>query len=441
MTEVVVRVEGVGKLYRIEAREHYKSLRDTIANGTQSIVNRFSSMFRRTASSPGEERTSDSESIWALRNISMCVKRGEALGIIGHNGAGKTTLLKILSRIIEPTEGCAEIRGRVGSLLEVGTGFHPELTGRENIYLNGAILGMKRVEIYKQFDEIVAFAGVDKFIDTPVKRYSSGMHVRLAFAVAAHLNPEILLVDEVLAVGDAEFRKKCMGKMDDIAKGGRTILFVSHNMGAVRRLCRRVVWLDKGRVLASGDPDDVIANYLDASTRGFVQTGMESEVLRIEQVVLRDQEGNAKISFLPGENLTIEIHYHAKRPVYRPYFWIGVSGPHGLVFGGNMMFDGHRPERIEGKGTLMCTFKQIPLLPQSYSVSLGVRDGDGTTRLVKPTEVAFFSVGGRADELGLKDENADALMWHSAPVFVPYEWRLPDGEVIPVTPAWFGRRS
>jgi lipopolysaccharide transport system ATP-binding protein len=363
-------------------------------------------------------------------------KKPFVVGIAEGSGSGKTTLLKILSCITEPTEGYAEIRGRVGSLLEVGTGFHPELSGRENIYLNGAILGMRRAEIERKFDEIVDFAGVEKFVDTPVKRYSSGMHVRLAFAVAAHLEPEILLVDEVLAVGDAEFRKKCLGKMNDIASGGRTIVFVSHNMGAVRRLCRRVVWLTKGEIVAVGNADTVIADYLDASTRGFAQTGLESDSLRIEQIVLRDRHGNPKVSFLPGENISIEIRYYAKRSLYKPYFWLGISGPYGLVLAANMMADGHSPERIEGKGTLMCTFKQIPLLPQSYSVSMGVRDSDGVTRLVKPAEVAFFSVGGSTSELGLDEENADSIMWYSAPAFSPYEWQMPDGKTIVVTPPW-----
>ena len=204
--------------------------------------------------------------IWALRNISFTVQQGEILGIIGRNGAGKSTLLKILSRITEPTEGKAIIRGRTSSLLEVGTGFHPELTGRENVYLNGAILGMRRSEIARKFDEIVAFSEIEKFIDTPVKRYSSGMYVRLAFAVAAHLEPEILLVDEVLAVGDAEFQKKCLGKMGDVAKEGRTVLFVSHNMQAVSQLCNRAILLQKGSIWLEGVPTNIINEYLNAGS-------------------------------------------------------------------------------------------------------------------------------------------------------------------------------
>src|SRR5204862_4320603 len=205
------------------------------------------------------------EECWALKDVSFEVKRGEVLGIIGRNGAGKTTLLKILPRITEPSEGRVTIRGRVASLLEVGTGFHPELTGRENIYLNGAILGMTRAEIRRSFDEIVAFSEVEKFLDTPVKRYSSGMHVRLAFAVAAHLRPEILVVDEVLAVGDAAFQKKCLGKMQDVASGGRTVLFVSHNMAAITRLCSRAILLREGRAVADGRVDTVVSEYIAGS--------------------------------------------------------------------------------------------------------------------------------------------------------------------------------
>ena len=259
MSDIAIRVEDLSKQYRIGAKqEGYKTLRDTLTGA-------FVSPFRRARRLLGGQAYGAAEldeTIWALKEVSFEIKRGEVVGIIGRNGAGKTTLLKILSRITEPTEGYAEIHGRVGSLLEVGTGFHPELTGRENIYLNGAILGMKKVEIEQKFDEIVSFAEIEKFIDTPVKHYSSGMYVRLAFAVAAHLEPEILLVDEVLAVGDAAFQKKCLGKMGNIAKEGRTVLFVSHNMHAVRNLCERGILLEKGRKTTDGEVDEVITVYL-----------------------------------------------------------------------------------------------------------------------------------------------------------------------------------
>src|ERR1051325_6790860 len=234
MSDIAIKVEGLGKRYRIGAKQQgYKTLREKIDDVALRPFRAVRSLTRRNGHNPKSEiRSPKPEMLWALKDVSFEVKRGEVVGIIGRNGAGKSTLLKILSRVTDPTEGHADISGRVGSLLEVGTGFHPELTGRENIYLNGSILGMKRVEIQRQFDEIVAFAEVEKFIDTPVKHYSSGMYLRLAFAVAAYLDPEILVIDEVLAVGDAAFQKKCLGKMEDIARHGRTVLFVSHNLGA-----------------------------------------------------------------------------------------------------------------------------------------------------------------------------------------------------------------
>jgi lipopolysaccharide transport system ATP-binding protein len=254
MSDISIRVSNLGKEYRIGAKqERYKTFRDSFSAMVKSQL----SFFKRRGSGRGRTEAA----IWALRNLDVEIRQGDVVGIIGRNGAGKSTLLKILSRITEPTEGRAEIHGRVGSLLEVGTGFHLELTGRENIYLNGAILGMQQSEIEAKFDEMVAFSGVEKFIDTPVKHYSSGMYLRLAFAVAAHLEPEILLVDEVLAVGDAAFQKKCIGKMSDVAGQGRTVLFVSHNMGAVKELCRTGVVLANGKVDYCGHIVDAIARY------------------------------------------------------------------------------------------------------------------------------------------------------------------------------------
>jgi len=255
MSDVVIRVENLGKRYRVgERKEAYGTLRDTIVSAVQASMDAL----RGHGSKNGRNE------FWALRGVSFEVKRGEVLGIIGRNGAGKSTLLKILSCVTRPTVGRAMIQGRVGSLLEVGTGFHPELTGRENIYLNGAVLGMKRIEIQQKFDEIVEFAEIEQFLDTPVKRYSSGMYMRLAFSIAAHLEPEILIVDEVLAVGDVTFRNKCLGKMQDVSSEGRTILFVSHDMAAIRRLCSRAILLQHGYALVDGDPAGVVARYLTA---------------------------------------------------------------------------------------------------------------------------------------------------------------------------------
>jgi lipopolysaccharide transport system ATP-binding protein len=277
--DCVIRVAGIGKQYRIGAkRVRFNTLRESL---TAALTGSFR---RLTTPGNGLDNNDRVETIWALKDVSFEVKEGEVLGVIGRNGAGKSTLLKILSRITEPTEGSVVIRGRVGSLLEVGTGFHSELTGRENIYLNGAILGMKKEEIARKFEEIVDFAEVDKFIDTPVKHYSSGMYMRLAFSVAAHLETEILLVDEVLAVGDAAFQKKCLGKMGDVAEQGRTVLFVSHNMQAVQSLCGRVILLEEGRIAVSGDPRSVVARYLAAAG------GMGHEATWPEQSAPGNQE-------------------------------------------------------------------------------------------------------------------------------------------------------
>jgi lipopolysaccharide transport system ATP-binding protein len=263
MSDTVIRVENLSKKYiiRHQQAQQYTALRDVIADGFRSVGRRLS------GTKPDPSMGSTQEEFWALKDVSFEVKQGDRIGIIGRNGAGKSTLLKILSRITEPTSGEISIRGRVASLLEVGTGFHPELSGRENIFLNGAILGMEKAEIKKKFDEIVEFAEVEKFIDTPVKHYSSGMYVRLAFAVAAHLEPEILIVDEVLAVGDAAFQKKCLGKIEDVSnKEGRTVLFVSHNMAALKSLCNESVWLENGNIKGRGETGEVISKYLTVFT-------------------------------------------------------------------------------------------------------------------------------------------------------------------------------
>src|SRR3984957_12518375 len=269
MTDSVIHVEGLGKRYRVGERERYFALRDVLAQA-------FSAPFKRN----GVRRSKDY--IWALKDVSLDVQQGEVVGLIGRNGAGKTTLLKLLSRITRPTTGFAEIRGRVGSLLEVGTGFHPELTGRENIYLSGAILGMGRREIDRKMDAIVAFAEVERFLASPLKFYSTGMQMRLAFAVAAHLEPEILLVDEVLAVGDLEFQKKCLGKMQEVSRSGRTIVFVSHQMNQIRRLCERVFWVDGGKIHHEGPTGKVIAAY----EAGVMQAGQDHHKLSPSGVFL-----------------------------------------------------------------------------------------------------------------------------------------------------------
>jgi lipopolysaccharide transport system ATP-binding protein len=317
MNDIAIRVEDLGKRYRIgTAPERYKTLRDTIVAGVNAPINRLRRGSSLTATSK------EASTIWALRDISFEVHKGKVLGIVGRNGAGKSTLLKILSRVTEPTEGSAEIHGRVGSLLEVGTGFHPELTGRENIYLNGAILGMKRLEIDRKFDEIVSFSEVEQFIDTPVKRYSSGMYLRLAFAVAAHLEPEILVVDEVLAVGDAEFQRKCMGKMSDVAQAGRTVLFVSHNMSAVLRLTEETMVLDKGHLVYSAPTPQAVDYYMESGFTGAGERIWTSAEIPAETAPfvplalrLRDKNGRVADTLRSIEPFTMEIEYRLDHPI------------------------------------------------------------------------------------------------------------------------------
>jgi lipopolysaccharide transport system ATP-binding protein len=305
----VIRVDRLGKCYRIGlAPRRYQTLGDAITRAFTAPLRAI-----RRGRSPA---SSSDDTIWALRDVSFDVEEGQILGIIGRNGAGKSTLLKVLSRITEPTEGSLTIRGRVGSLLEVGTGFHPELTGRENIFLNGAILGMKRAEIIKKFDEIVDFSEVEQFIDTPVKRYSSGMYLRLAFAVAAHLEPEILVVDEVLAVGDAEFQKKCLGKMGDVAQQGRTVLFVSHNMSAILRLTQEAIVLEKGKMTMRAPSVEAVDYYLSAGNpkageRTWEDTDIPSDAAPFRPIALRllDKKGNVVDTVRSIEPFTIEVEY------------------------------------------------------------------------------------------------------------------------------------
>lgn len=370
---------------------------------------------------------------WALRGVSLQIGRGEVVGIIGRNGAGKSTMLKLLSRITVPSEGRIRINGRIASLLEVGTGFHQELTGRENIFLNGAILGMSRAEIIKRFDEIVEFAEIGEFLDTPVKRYSSGMYVRLAFAVAAHLDPEILIVDEVLAVGDAAFQRKCLGKMSSFAQSGRTVLFVSHNLEAVRTLCQRVVWLKDGRVLEDGPVDEVVENYFAALSNEFAFSSKNEEYgFAVNRVLLKNDQGLESQQFAPGDDLTVEIDYLAEHPIEQPYVVLAVQGVNGSCFTANMLLDGNRPSLLQGAGKLMCRFKRLPLLPQSYSVKMSIRTKNGNDRILDYSDVAFFNVVGDLADYGFKGEFVSRAS-NSTPVIVPYEWHLPDGSVAAVS--------
>lgn len=379
MTTAAIEVVGLGKQYLLGEREQYQALRDVLSSAPSRIVGRVT---RASGSSAARPHT------WALRDVNFAVEPGEVLGIIGHNGAGKSTLLKILSRITRPTEGRALMRGRIGSLLEVGSGFHPELTGAENILLNGAILGMSRSEVRNRFDEIVAFSGVEKFLQTPVKRYSTGMYMRLAFAVAAHLEPEILVVDEVLAVGDAEFQRKCIGRMNEMSRGhGRTVLFVSHNLDAVKQLCPRSIWLENGRVCADGPTADVVKRYLEqhvaASLAGSWISMSDARRLgtgevRFERIRFGGSD-DAQGAPRPGGRLSVEVVVNAHRNVKIGSLAVRVSVPGGPVLVvADPVIDADLPlELSAGIHRLGIEIESLALNPGSYTVGLWLARGGG----------------------------------------------------------------
>lgn len=375
MGDLAIRVEGISKRYRLGKRESYQTLRETVVSTVSAPFRKVGKLLRQDSSDAAE----GDGTIWALKEVFFEIGRGEVIGIIGGNGAGKSTLLKILSQITEPTSGFAEIHGRVASLLEVGTGFHPELTGRENIFLNGAILGMRRAEIERKFDAMVAFSEVEQFIDTPVKHYSSGMYLKLAFAVAAHLEPEILLVDEVLAVGDVRFQKKCLGKMGAVAKEGRTVIFVSHNMGAVTQLCEKVILLEQGRVKRIGPSAEVVSDYLSLSLgaetqSSWVSPSLESNQSKVQFKSIRllssEKQPISLITF--SDELLIEMVYEVK--VHTDNLSIAF---HLLDTMNNTIFeslDTDRPELRENvrEPGLYCATAKLPsqlLKPGRYSLS------------------------------------------------------------------------
>ena len=418
MSETAIVIENLGKRYVIgKHKEGVDGMRHVLEGVIRSPSTWLKS--RREA----KLRQVD---FWALRNVSLSINQGEVVGIIGRNGAGKSTLLKLLSRITVPTEGRFRINGRTSSLLEVGTGFHQELTGRENIFLNGAILGMAHAEIARKFDQIVEFSEIEDFLDTPVKRYSSGMYIRLAFAVAAHLEPEVLIVDEVLAVGDAAFQKKCLGKMENLAQSGRTVLFVSHNMDAVRTLCNRAILFEGGKIRADGDVENVVEDYFARFSTGSVPQLRGAHGLTIEKVALKNEAGQETREFCPGEDLTVEITFDAQECLEKPYFILAVRGKKGNCFTANMLLDGHRPRALDGKGLISCRFKSIPLLPQRYTVQLAIRASNGKDVLLDYEEIGSFIVKADLVEYGFKGEFRMRAS-EATSVVVPYEWQLPDG--------------
>jgi lipopolysaccharide transport system ATP-binding protein len=395
MSDVIISVENLGKKYAIQhqhqrQRSNYKSLRETVTQKARHLVTGWN---RR---GPEATKTNTREDFWALRDVSFELERGRVLGIIGRNGAGKSTLLKILSRITVPSEGRVTLRGRVASLLEVGTGFHPELTGRENIFLNGSILGMTRAEIKRKFDEIVAFAGVEKFLDTPVKRYSSGMYVRLAFAVAAHLEPEILIVDEVLAVGDAEFQKKCMSKMQDVASGtGRTVLFVSHNMIAIQSLCEQAVLLERGRVKDAGAAASVIASYLSESmesnqtaTWDDPESAPGNSIMRIRRISVTDSNDPGSTLLSMQTEIRIETEYTVDATNSLLHITYHLLNDQGIT----VLTTGNKPRvHSAGRYRAVCRIPGNLLNSGGYSLKLFIVENESLAIYWKE-DVASFNV-------------------------------------------------
>ncbi len=380
MSEIAIKVNGLSKRYRIGLREE---IPDTFVGSVIAFIRSpLKNLKRLRRLSRFEDGQEDEDVIWALKDVSFEVKQAEVVGIIGPNGAGKSTLLKILAGITYPTKGRVEMHGRVASLLEVGTGFHHELTGRENVYLNGTILGMTRKEIDQKFDEIIDFSGVEKFIDTPVKRYSSGMRVRLAFSVAAHLEAEILLIDEVLAVGDIEFQKKCLGKMDEVARGGRTVLFVSHNMGAVTSLCNRAILLNHGVIVKQGDVEQVVNQYLETSVSYSAQEGAQVDLrnrknphgkeIHVERLIMRDGKGLETNSFLMNDYFELELSLKGldKFPsVQVGIFLKNKLGQRIFTFDSGMV--NKTPEvKFSGNDSAILRINNLPLNPGEYYIDV-----------------------------------------------------------------------
>ena len=400
MSQPAILVENLGKRYQIGLREEAsRTLRETLVDLAKAPLKRL-----RSLSGTDDEAAT----FWAIRNLSFEVLQGDVLAVIGRNGAGKSTLLKLLSRISEPTEGRAVIRGRVASLLEVGTGFHTELTGRENIYLNGAILGMPRADIVRKFDEIVAFSGVEKFLDTPIKRYSSGMKVRLAFAVASHLEPQILIIDEVLAVGDHEFQQRCLGKMQDVAASGRTVLFVSHNMAAVRRLCNKAIRLEHGRLIDSGPAGEQVDAYVREVTHRAQVSELKTRPdrtgngqVRMTAVTLLSQSDSVPISVMGvGNPLTICIDYESPDDFLSPCIHIAINNDLGVpVTYMCSRFTAELPGRIPATGRLFCALPELPLATGDYTIDVCLQSGETTCDHVLSvadltiTEDAFYPTG------------------------------------------------
>jgi lipopolysaccharide transport system ATP-binding protein len=417
MSDIAIQVENLSKQYIIgTAKIRHDTLRDQLMDG-------LTSLFRGNG-----HATPTSNTIWALKDVSFEVKQGEVLGIIGRNGAGKSTLLKILSRITQPTTGRAKVYGRLASLLEVGTGFHPELTGRENIYLNGAVLGMGKAEIDRKLDEIIAFAEIEKFIDTPVKRYSSGMYVRLAFAVAAHLEPEVLVIDEVLAVGDAAFQKKCLGKMEEVRMGGRTLLFVSHNLAMIEKICQQVILLREGAIAKQGDTKQVIEDYVQSLSgqsnlplaRRSDRTGLRE--IFVTEIQLRDGQGHRIEHGLSGREIILRLHYHSTvKKVFkncRVSLAVQNGAQHYFLMSTDLVEA--RPLELSGDGHIDFIIHSLPLSGGNYYLTSYIEAGreiqDWVENAAQITVIDgdFYGTG----------KNFPDPSWQGVGVMVKHTWRL-----------------
>ena len=434
MSKPIIKINNLSKCYRIGTKEkRYLIFREVIIDGISAPFRNFKRLQRLTKFNDDGNNERGKDIIWALKDISFNVDEGEVVGIIGKNGAGKSTLLKILSRITEPTGGIIEINGRISSLLEVGTGFHPELTGRENIFLNGAVLGMRKREIEKKFDEIINFAEIEKFLDTPVKRYSSGMYVRLAFAVAAHLEPEILLIDEVLAVGDITFQKKCLGKMSEVAKGGRTVLFVSHNMESIQRLCTQAILLHEGTVLMKGSTDEVISKYLGEKMErtgeqiwSDINKAPGDNVVRMHAIRVLDRNKKVCTNFDVRDSVSIEVEYwvleEGHRLVLQLYF-VNEMG-HVLFISKDNLDSPWRDTVVPtGHYRSICHIPGDFLNEGEISILYGV-DTVGITHLLHATgrDVVVFKVSDKMDPGGVRGNFS--LQWRFDGVRPRLHWTV-----------------
>lgn len=419
MSEIAIHAEKLGKAYRIAHQagsKRYKTLREDLTALPGQVGNRI------------RGQNTSRETFWALKDLSFDVQEGDVLGIIGRNGAGKSTLLKILSRITEPTQGRAEIYGRVGSLLEVGTGFHPELTGRENIFLSGAVLGMTRREVQRKFDEIVAFAEVERFLDTPAKHYSSGMYVRLAFSVAAHLEPEILVIDEVLAVGDLEFQNKCLGKMDQVSKSGRTVLFVSHNMGAINALTHKCMYLKAGQIEGYGETRQIVAQYLKEALEQannqvidlslFRRDPSGKSPIRITRVRVNDSEQNLPTVEM-GSNLKISLELEVSREIRDANLTVVLKDLQGQRVAVFFSWDGNFALTLPlGKHVACLDIHELPLTPGEYFADIGINQSTNTVAYEVVTDLPLFKVANEAQVVYWRDRTWGIIHWNKV------EWNL-----------------